>query len=1060
MRKLLFFLCCVLSCVIFISSESFAKANDSEGLSASERLSLARSFVVRIKGRLNQYQRAVEKEKANILPDGEFLFLQPVVDRNFKPDGVISAQVANQKVLLSLRDFSDSLRLAIDVSADGMNASGWYLSENRAFEINEANRFVKTHKGRFDLSSDVLFKDNDIWIPIKDLEEWLDLDLGLRVRFQEIDVKSDIVLPIYAQYLRQNANVYKSRRISDVSLPLDEDGYGLLGVPIVDVSTSSTFRSNSDQENDVRHSANIRTSSDFAYGTLKTRSVINNSDQLALVRARYVQDSLDGNLLGGLNAKRIEVGDVVTTQVPFSASVEEELGVRISNTDSVSGFSRAQTSISGNAIPGWDVELYRQNQLLGVQRVGDDGFYQFSNVDLFQNDTTFRLVFYGLQGEVREESVFVPFDRKLLGQGKGIYDVSVTLDEKNTFTAQRDNVSDPENEGSLNVSAIYERPIVKGVTTTLGLQSSENSNGDRRTFGTAGVSAALNEVFVNAAAAIDDDGAVIAALDARRDFGEHKVSSGLSWSNSGLSQQVDAAFFNTGGGISADANDDIYGASLRVDGPLPYADAVRGRYVVNTQYNVSSGGNDNLSLNANLNAGYRNVSINTGVSHQSSSSDADDQTNAFVTLSGSKGRDRIRLNANYEVEPDSELQSITANYNRRFSNKINASLDVSQLSEEEQTSFQAQLDWQAGFIRLSPSVRYDTDNNFFAGLNTRFGVLRDPSSKEFKFYDRDISNVGLLSAFVYLDKDGDGQFNGEDEPLEGVDVLAPQNGRHAKTDKNGVALFNRMLRLKQTDVLVDSGSLQDPLWIPGFEGVSVIPRDGYVAQVEFPIHLSGEIDGTLYRRDVEGRKGSGVPLRNVTLELYNDRGEIEDSSVTDSGGFYYFSQIPPGRYLMVLNEKSAKRRNIIRPQPQPIEIGYDGATIFGNDIYVQVGQGDIPAAILSDLDAYKQQHPHVEFSPELHDVVLNLGEYNSRLLMSVVWFKLKSRYASVLRQGELFVAPAQSYADVKTGKHTLRVGLGDSSLDEAYSRCRDLMAQEQYCKVEIYPAAMKKASVE
>lgn len=1066
MRTRVFFLCCVFSFVLFLPAGSFAKSNDSEALSMRERVSLARSFVTKIKSRLNQHRRVIAQQQANILPDGEFLFLQPVIEKRFKPEGAISAQVANQKVLLSLRDLSDSLRIAINISEDGQGASGWYLLENRSFELSKTNQFVRTHKGRFDLPSNIIFEDNDIWVSVEDLSQWFDIDFGLRISFQEIDVKTDVTLPIYAQYLRQNSSLRESRRVSDVSLPLGGEGYGLIGVPAVDVSTNTTARRRAGRENDVDHTVNIRTSNDFALGTLKTRSVINNRDQLALVRARYLQDSVDGDLLGALNAKRFEIGDVTTAQVPFSSTVEEELGLRITNTSSVRGFSRAQTAISGDAIAGWDVELYRQNQFLGVQRVGEDGFYQFSDIDLFQSDTNFRLVFYGPQGEVREENVFVPFDRTLQGQGRGIYDVSVTLDEKNLYTANGNNTTSPDNQGALNVSALYERPLARGVTGTLGFKSAEDSEGDRRIFGSVGASAALNEVLLNVSGAVDDVGDIIAALDARRDFGEHKISSGLTWSNAGLAQQSDGAFFNSGGGFVPDSDDHTYGASLRVNGPVPFVDSIRGRYAVNTQYDASSGGDDRLSLNGNLSAGYRNISVNTGVRHQTDSSDSEDQTNAFVTFSGSRGKNRLRLNASYEIEPDSDLRSITANYNRRFNRKINGSFDVTQLPEEDQTNFQARLDWQAGFIRISPSVRYDTDDNFFAGLNTRFGLLRDPISNQFKFYDHDVSNFGLLSAFVYLDKNGDGQFNGEDEPLEDVDVLAPQNSRQQKTDKNGIAIFNRMARLKQTDVFVDKDSLQDPLWISGFEGISVIPRDGYVAQVEFPIHISGEVEGTLYARAVprpdvkESVSGSSVPLRNIVVEIYNDRGEVEQSATTDSGGYYYFTQIPPGRYFMIINEKSAKRKNIIRPKPQPIEIGYDGTAIYGNDIFVDTGQADVPAVILSDLNTYKEQHPHVDFSPELHDVVLNLGEYNSRLLMSVVWYKLKSRYASVLGQGELFVPPAQSYADVKTGKHALRVGLGDASLDDAYGRCRDLMAQEQYCKVEIYPAAMKKASAE
>lgn len=1072
MRRAFLTFCCVMSCVSLYSVSVVANTSDNNELTTKERVSLARSFVSKIKGRLNQYERVVQASQPNILPDGEFLFLQPVMGKNFRPEAFISARVENQKLLLSLRDFVDSLEIAIRLSEDGKNAAGWYIQEGFPFKLVGDSREVNTAEGSFRLSRDVLFEGSDVWIPSEELAQWLGFDFDVVVSAQELKIISDLNLPIYAKFLRNNVKIQDNYRRAAASLPLGGEKYGLVSAPVVDVSTNSSIRHRKGANGTASHGVNFRTSSDFALGTLKTQSSFNNRDQLALARATYSQDSLEGDLLGPLKAKRLEIGDISTTRVPYGPNVEQELGVRVTNTSAVRGFSRATTAISGTALPGWDVELYRGNQLLGLKVVGDDGFYEFSNVDLFQNDSNFRLVFYGLQGVVREESVFVPFDKNLLGQGDGIYDVSVTLDEKNSFTASRLASNDTDNKGSLSVSALYEKPIMPGLTSTLGLRSAENSLGERDTLGSVGLSATVKEVLLNASAAMDDDSGLATSLTARRNFGDHEVATGLNWSNSGLLQQNSnsgALVLGGSGGFASDAEGDSYGASFRLDGPVPFADALNVRYGANGQYNINSNGGDRLALNGSFSGGYKRVSFGGGVNHEEDNSRDYDRTNAFASLSGSQGRNRLRFNANYEIEPQSELQSVSASYNRRFSNKLDTALNVTQQPEADLTTYQARLDWQAGFIRLSPSVSYDSDQNFFAGLNTRFGLIHDPSSKQLKVLDRNVTNFGLVSAFVYLDKNGDGLFNGDDEPLPDVTVIAPQNSRQLQTDANGIALFNNMTRLRLTDVFVAKDSLKDPAWIPGFEGVSILPREGYVAQIDFPIHSSGEIDGTVYANvvsspdawaDSEGSKALPVALRNMKLKLYNDKGEVEQTVTTDLGGFYYFAQIPPGRYFMILDEESATLKNVVRPRPQPIEIGYDGTVIYGNDIYVDTGAGDVPAEIMADLEAYKAQHPHVDFHPEMHDVVLNLGEYNSRLLMSVVWYKLKSRYAPVLGAGELFVPPTQSYADLKTGKHALRVGLGDSSLDEAYGRCRALMARQQYCKVEIYPAAMKKASLD
>ena len=49
--------------------------------------------------------------------------------------------------------------------------------------------------------------------------------------------------------------------------------------------------------------------------------------------------------------------------------------------------------------------------------------------------------------------------------------------------------------------------------------------------------------------------------------------------------------------------------------------------------------------------------------------------------------------------------------------------------------------------------------------------------------------------------------------------------------------------------------------------------------------------------------------------------------------------------------------------------------------------------------------------------------------------------------------PSKSYALPKTGEHVLRVGLGGDDIDDAYSRCRALVARGFDCAVEIFPNA-------
>ncbi len=1027
--------------------------NVEQHIQNQNRLSLARSFVSKLKNSLSQADKhllsIMPNEQANILSEGEILLLQPILEGNLRIDGVMLGRVHNKKIMISLRDFAKVLQIPIDIDLDNNIVEGWYIRENKFFNMDLSKQTVRTDVGEFTISDNIIIEDGDVFVASDDLGQWIDFEFNPVISSQELRITSSELLPIQERYRRRNENLTASV-IPEPSLPLINSEYEKIGIPVIDVSTRSVYRKDGDSAKGAdSHSATIRTAGDFAEGTLRTQSQFNNVDRLKSVRVNYTQESVDGDLLGVLRAKKFEVGDITTAALPLGGSASQEFGARVTNTDSLRTFSSPETGISGNYIPGWDIELYRGAQLVGFQEIGDDGFYNFKNVELFHSGNNFRLVFYGPQGEVREENLFVPVDPNLLSRGGGIYDISVSLEDKSTYNKLA-NRSDDEDSGSINLAAIYERPIADGVTVLVGARSNE-VDGDRNNVGNIGLSATVGQVLLNAGLAVDDEGEISTELAARHDFGEHEVGNKLSWRGEG--------FDDESGSVDIGALKNRFS----INGPLPLGVVNNPRYNFSTNYTLDT--NDDYSINssAGLNASWRNLNFNEVVAHSSGSELANDKLNFRSNIAGSYGRNRLRIAADYKIKPDSELENVLAKYSRDITNDLDFEMAVNRRPQTNFTEYSAKIDWQAGFMRISPSVSYNNEQDFFAGLNTRFGVLKEPSHGRIdgggiKTYDRNLTNSGIVSAFVYLDKNGDGNFNGDDEPLEDVIVTSLQNGGRKYTDENGVALFTSMSNLRLTDVFIDPDALQDPVWVSGSEGVSILPRAGYVAEINFPVHISGEIDGYIYARDHEMSKST--PLRRVRVKLYNDKGEIESNAVTDAGGFYYISRIHPGRYLLVIDEKSAKSGNFIRPEPQQIEITYDGTVIYGNDLYVKTGAGDIPSAFLSDLGDYKSRHPHIDFSNYDNDIILNLGEFNSRLLMSVVWYKIRARYSHILAGGNLYVPPTKSYANTKTGKHELRVGLKSSDLSDAYSRCRALMARSQYCKVEIYPSYMKHAKAE
>ena len=223
--------------------------------------------------------------------------------------------------------------------------------------------------------------------------------------------------------------------------------------------------------------------------------------------------------------------------------------------------------------------MFRNDQFLEFQRVGDDGFYSFDNVVLFSNENNFKLVFYGPQGEVREEEISIPVDLNRLAESGGVYDVSLTFDQKQTY--RKNDVFQDEDEGSPTLMAFYEKPVALGTAVSAGFRSNEQ-DGERNNVLYGGVSTLLGETLINANVSIDDEADPAAELVARRNIGEHDFISRT---------RVFADNYDTVSGGSD--TEGFFNTTFNANGPLPIGIGTRPQYVTSLNYNRANNGDTN-----------------------------------------------------------------------------------------------------------------------------------------------------------------------------------------------------------------------------------------------------------------------------------------------------------------------------------------------------------------------------------------------------------------------------------------------------------------------------------
>lgn len=1017
--------------------------------SSRTALDLARQFATTAAQKFDAVDRALGlpvDENRISLPDGENLLFNVAVAKGALLENIITAEVHNRGLLFSLRDTLATLKFPI--AFDGTHAEGWYIRENKTFELDSEKRTVKSAEGAFRFSDRVIVKDADVWVPADEIGVWFGFGLKPVVNELKLDLKSTTPLPV-EEMLNRRTRAFAQRRREPAGLPLKAEPAKGIDFPFVDVSSRYQYSKlgDADKASKTRDST-ITTTGDFAYGTLATQTRVTQEHTPESIRATYRQETLEPELLGPLKARKYELGDVNLASQPLTGSRPSGLGFHVTNADPLRGTLDANTDISGYASPGWDVELYRGNQLLDTQTIGEDGRYNFAQVALLSGDNNFRVVLYGPQGEVREEPVYVPVDTRRLTKAGTAYDVSLTFDRTKIYSAQDDT---DEDHGKPRIDARMEQPIGNASRVTFGLQAGQHDGSDE-VISHAGLSTIAASTLLNLNTAMDEQGETAAELIARRSFGEHLFRNTTQIYSEGFDIPEDNDDFGT----FTDTGRETFKNSSTLTGPLGIGIGNRPRYNLALDYAVNNDDEATTSGIAGFNTGFGRLSFNQQFRYVLPDEGAN-EIDSLTALSGTLGRNRLRLSSQYEIKPEKQLQNLRATWQRPLGDDLSLDVTLDRYFEDKLTEGSAQVNWQAGHVLLSPGIAYNSDGDVRATLNSRFGAVRDPQSGNFRMFDHAISLNGGLSAFVFLDQNGDGLHQEGEPPIEGAVIAAPQNGGRAQTGEDGYAYFSRLQRLRLTDVYIEPDSLKDPYWVPATKGVSILPREGHVSQVSLPVVMAGEIEGAVYTRDA---RGTSLPARGMTITIYTRQGEKVAGTISDVSGYYLISPLPPGDYVLVAGNDTLRNDAYERPVPSDIHIGYEGTVINGHDIYMDAGLNDAPVRVFASAEAVETEQPGLKIPESKNQtVVLNLGSYHSRLLMSLTWYKARNFQPEAVQNLDTLVAPADSFAAPKTGLHTLRLGARNLSLEEGRKRCGMLNAAGIKCTLEILPGTLQMAGL-
>ncbi|MDQ3288524.1 MAG: carboxypeptidase-like regulatory domain-containing protein [Pseudomonadota bacterium] len=835
--------------------------------------------------------------------EGDVLLLEVMVEQHRLTDAITAFQ-SREHILLPLGELAGLLTLAITTQPGAGTASGFILDQERSFSL-DAIKSTVVIGGVLETFDPAQLRSeaDDLYVSSELLARWLPIDLDVDLSRLSVIVSPRERLPLQFRLDRQvvGATAGAASGYTDPGYPRHAIPYRALGVPVIDQTLSLDYRSGSGESDlGTRYTA-------FATGDLlgmEGALYVNAADGLksADVRLRLGRRDPDAGLLGPLRARTALLGNVPLPAVAnVSRSSAQGDGFLISNRPLALPDSFGRHSLQGPLLPGWDVELYFNDALVGFQAAGPDGQYHFSDLQLLFGANEFRLVFHGPLGEVRVERETFLLEQSLTRPGEFHYSVA----------QQRDD------DGNARAVMQLDWGLTEHFGATAGLVRAPTA-GAMTNYTNLGLRANWRSMIVSAEMAKAQDGGSLIEATLRTRLGRWSIHA-----SHGVLDDFASEWFQPSG-------DPVRSFTrLRADGALLLpGSTLRLPVTLEGNRGIRESGASSLDAAARLSARVSGVSATAHLRWRSTTGEPE-RADATLQVSRRMGAVSLRGQVDHQIAPEDRITAVTIAAERRLGLGYLQNFGVTRLFETSETFYTTGLTKSMGNFGLGADVGYSSSGEIVASLRM-FVAMGRAQGGAWNFDALPMANSGAISARAFLDANMNGQMDEGEQPIEGA-AFSVNGARHpTMTDADGRAYLERVPAMRHADIAMLSNTLQDPQWQPRRTGMRVLPRAGAAAELQFPVIMTSEIDGTVYLVENGKRRKMG----NLLIEAVAAAGDVIATGITESDGYYVLSGVPVGEYRVRVSPSQAQRLELRAGISHSVSVEPDGWLVSGIDIEV------------------------------------------------------------------------------------------------------------------------------
>ncbi|MCI5060570.1 MAG: carboxypeptidase-like regulatory domain-containing protein [Alphaproteobacteria bacterium] len=812
----------------------------------------------------------------------------------------------------------------IDLKAGRLH--GFIGSEDNLYSLNikDGTYSIKGTQHSFDKNEAFIFEQKfgigDLYATPELLNKIWPLELSLDTLKQTLEIQTKRTLPYESLSERQRKRQRRLDKFKNkagapiLNLPRIENNYKLFSLPALDFHKTLRF---DNKNGGVGHGLNVTGRNDL----LKTQASYNFSfereagEKFRFENARFLLERKayeEGDLPLGLNL--FQAGDIRPRPSRLIDGSLKGRGVLLSTEPQKQVRDFDEITVEGLAEPGWEVELYRNNELIDFQVVDESGEYRFENITLNFNNTVIRTLAYGPEGQVREDEQTYNISNAMLKPGKTVIEASILDFERDLILTDNEPKNRPEGVAQ-NIK------IKRGITSWLSAFTSFTKTPTKqsgRRYATLG----FNLSFLG----------LSSLIEGYRDLsGGHAVDVRTAGNFAGTNLNLRTAFMSgfeseeIGFDAASKTTDLEFTASRPIQ--LPFG-SLGLRFRLDHEKFRRNPTRTELDFSQTYyNSGLRLThgnSINLLDRHHQKS---DGRINATYRINPNW---QLRSLLNYDIFPKREFQNVLAELRYKDNKKFTASADINRNLQDQTTRLGGQVSYDFDTVRTSLDMDWEKEAGFRTFLRASFSMAPYGKNGDYIFSSKSLSSRAALSGRTFLDKNYDGEFNGDDEPLE--DVVLDIGKRETKpSNKEGYATYIGSPKNEYENILLNFDSLENPFMVSPVAGYSTLLRPASAIHTDFPVIETGVIDGTIYTH--EGA------LAGVRIELLANN-EVIDNTTSAFDGFYTFEYVNPGDYIIRI-DPSYEQLNV---PPKEISVTSKNLFHYGVDFNI-TGQADEEACV-------------------------------------------------------------------------------------------------------------------